>query len=63
MPYIGKTKRPKGRVMAKVIRKDGTEVDLGTIAGSGRNDPVNIKKGKEGRDRLARLDKEARHGG
>ena len=67
MPYIGKTNRPKASISAVVIKADGTRIDVGTIAGEGRNDPANIEKGKSARARINALlkkeEKEARHGG
>ena len=64
MAYVGKVKRPIASIGAVVIKADGTRVDLGTIAGEGRDDPANKKKGAEGRAKLNKLlKKEARHGG
>jgi hypothetical protein len=59
MGYIGKVKRPKASIGAVVIKKDGTRIDLGTIAGEGRNVPDNLEKGRLGRETLdAMLKKE-----
>ncbi|MFA5054137.1 MAG: hypothetical protein WC565_08760 [Parcubacteria group bacterium] len=67
MAYVGHVKRPKASLSAVVIKADGTRVDLGMIAGEGRNDPANLEKGKAGRERLdamlAKEKKEAHHGG
>jgi hypothetical protein len=52
MGYIGKVKRPKASIGAVVIKKDGTRIDLGTIAGEGRNVPDNLEKGRLGRETL-----------
>ncbi len=59
MAYVGKVKRPKAALSAVVIKADGTRVDLGTIAGEGRNVPENLEKGRLGRETLdAMLKKE-----
>jgi hypothetical protein len=67
MAYVGKVKRPKASLSAVVIKADGTRVDLGTIAGEGRNDPGNLEKGRQGRQALdamlkAETSKEVSHG-
>jgi len=59
-------KRPKGSISARVIKADGTIVEIGTIAGEGRDAPENLEKGRKARERLnAMLKKELkeeRHG-
>jgi hypothetical protein len=67
MGYIGKIKRPKASLGAVVIKKDGTRIDLGTIAGEGRNEPDNLEKGRLGREALdamlkEEMSKEVSHG-
>ena len=63
MAYLGKVKRPKASVSAVVIKADGTRIDVGTIAGEGRDDPENLEKGRRARARInALLKKEARNG-
>ena len=67
MAYVGHVKRPKASISAIVIKKDGTRIDVGTIAGEGRDDPANLEKGKSARARINALlkeeKKEAHHGG
>jgi len=55
MPTYKGVSMPKARVKARVIRKDGRVVDLGTLCGEGRDDPENVKKREHGRAMLARL--------
>ena len=57
--FLGKL-RPITSLSAVVIRKDGTRVDLGVIAGKGSDDPEEIKKGRKGRDLIDRLIKKER---
>jgi hypothetical protein len=62
MSYDAKA-RPKASISARVIRKDGTIVDLGVIAGEGKKDPANEEKGRKGRELLNKLfKKEAKNG-
>jgi len=67
MAYVGHVKRPKASLSAVVIKADGTRIDVGTIAGEGRDAPANLEKGKQARARLdamiAKEKKEAHHGG
>lgn len=62
MPEIvGKVRRAKGSISARVIKKDGTIVDLGPIAGD-----LERKLTKEERavlkEKLDKLEREAKHG-
>jgi hypothetical protein len=52
MPYKG-TSLPRATVRARVIRKDGTVVNLGIVAGEGRDEPENVEIREKGRKRLA----------
>lgn len=65
--YRGFVRRPKSSVSAVYIAPDGTRVDLGILAGEGRDDPANLAKGKAARHRVdqlnAKCEKEAGHGG
>jgi len=62
MPYVGKS-RPKASISARVIKADGTIVDLGVIAGEGKKEPANEEKGRKGRELLTKLfKKETKHG-
>ena len=69
MPEISAhVERPIASVSAVLIKADGTRIDIGTIAGEGRDDPKNVEKGKNARARINALlkkeqKKEARHGG
>jgi len=63
MPELFGVSRPKASVSARVIKADGTIIDLGTIAGEGREDPANMQKGREARERLNRLVKEEEQNG
>jgi hypothetical protein len=64
--FLGKVERPKASISAVVIKADGTRIDVGTIAGEGRDDPANLEKGKSARARINALlkkeKKEARNG-
>ncbi len=62
MSYDAKA-RPKASISARVIKKDGTIVDLGVIAGEGKKDLANEEKGRKGRALLDKLfKKEAKDG-
>ena len=66
MTMRGFVKRPKASVSAVYIAPDGTKVDLGILAGEGRDAPDNIAKGQAARKRIDKLtekQKEVSHGG
>ena len=62
----GFVRRPKASLSAVYIAPDGTRVDLGVLAGEGRDNPANLEKGKAARKRIDKLtekQKEVSHGG
>ena len=62
----GFVRRPKASLSAVYIAPDGTRVDLGVLAGEGRDAPDNIAKGQAARkaiDKLTEKQKEVSHGG
>ena len=66
--YRGFVERPKASLSAVYIAPDGTKVDLGVLAGEGRDNPANLEKGKAARkaiDKMTKKDqqKEVSHGG
>ena len=59
--FVAKVRRPKGSVSARVIKKDGTVIDLGLIAGDIEKTLTKEEK-KDLQKKLKQLEKEARNG-
>lgn len=55
--FRGTVKRPKAVISAVYTAPDGTKVDLGVLAGDGRDAPENIEKARKAREEIEKINK------